>query len=140
MIVFDTNVISEVLRPAPEPAVLAWLRSVPRREIWTCTIVLAELFSGVDLMPVGKRQQRLREKMEQLVPTLFMNQILLFDLSAARAYGPILAARQATGRPIDEIDAQIAAIAKVHGAALATRNIRDFEHCGIQIVNPWQTV
>jgi toxin FitB len=137
MIVFDTNVISEVLRPAPEPAVLAWLRSVPRREIWTCTVVLAELFSGVDLMPAGKRRQLLREKMEQLVPTLFMNQILLFDLSSARAYGSILAARHAIGRPIDEIDAQIAAIVKVHGAALATRNIRDFEHCGIPLVNPW---
>lgn len=137
MIVFDTNVISEVLRPVPEPAVLDWLRSVPRREIWTCTVVLAELFSGVDLMPSGKRQQLLREKMEQLVPTLFMNQILVFDLLAARAYGPILAARHAMGRPIDEIDAQIAAIAKVHGAALATRNIRDFEHCGIPLVNPW---
>lgn len=137
MIVFDTNVISEVLRPAPEPAVLAWLHSVSRREIWTCTVVLAELFSGVDLMPAGKRQQLLREKMEQVVPTLFMGQILLFDLSAACAYGPILAARQANGRPIDEIDAQIAAIAKVHGAALATRNTRDFEHCGITLVNPW---
>lgn len=75
--------------------------------------------------------------MEQLVPTLFMDQILLFDLSAARAYGPILAVRHAKGRPIDEIDAQIAAIAKVHGASLATRNIRDFEHCGITLVNPW---
>jgi len=85
MIVLDTNVISEVLRPAPEPEVLSWLRSVPRREIWTCTVVLAELFSGVDLMPTGKRQQLLREKMEQLVPTLFMDQILPFDLSSARA-------------------------------------------------------
>ena len=137
MIVLDTNVISEVLRPVPEPEVLSWLRSVPRCDIWTCTVVLAELFSGADLMPAGKRQQLLREKMEQLVPTLFVDQILLFDLSAARAYGPILAARQAKGRPIDEIDAQIAAIAKVHGAALATRNIRDFEYCGVPLINPW---
>jgi hypothetical protein len=137
MIVLDTNVISEVLRPTPEPEVLSWLRSVPRRDIWTCTVVLAELFSGVDLMPAGKRQQLLREKMEQLVPTLFVDQILLFDLSAARAYGPILAARQTKGRPIDEIDAQIAAIAKVNGATLATRNIRDFEYCDVRLINPW---
>jgi hypothetical protein len=113
------------------------MRSVPRREIWTCTVVLAELFSGVDLMPSGKRRQLLREKMEQLVPTLFMNQILVFDLSSARAYGPILAARHAMGRPVNEIDAQIAAITKVNGAVLATRNIRDFQHCGIPLVNPW---
>ncbi len=139
MIVFDTNVVSEVLRPVPAPEVLFWLRSVPRREIWTCTVVLAELLSGVDLMPAGKRQRLLREKMEQLVPTLFMNQILLFDLSAARAYGPVLAARQAIGRPIDEIDALIAAIAIVHGATLATRNTRDFEHCGVRLINPWET-
>jgi hypothetical protein len=77
--------------------------------------------------------------MEQLVPTLFMNQVLLFDLSAARAYGPILVARQARGRPIDEIDAQIAATAKVHSATLATRNIRDFENCGVTLINPWVT-
>jgi predicted nucleic acid-binding protein len=76
--------------------------------------------------------------MDQLVPELFRGQILLFDLPAARAYGPILATRQTIGRPIDEIDAQIAAIAKVHGATLATRNIRDFEHCGIQLINPWK--
>jgi hypothetical protein len=137
MIVLETNVISEVLRPAPEPALLAWLRSVPRRDIWTCTIVLAELFSGVGLMPEGKRQRLLREKMGELVSTLFMDKILLFDLPAARAYGPILSVRQAKGRPIDEIDAQIASIAKVNGATLATRNIRDFEHCGIPLINPW---
>jgi predicted nucleic acid-binding protein len=138
MIIFDTNVVSEVLRPVPEPKVLLWLRSVARREIWTCTIVLAELFSGVDLMPAGKRQQVLRESMDRLVPELFRGQILLFDLPAARAYGTILAARQTLGRPIYEFDAQIAAIAKTHGAALATRNTRDFEHCGIQLINPWK--
>ena len=137
MIVLDTNVISEVLRPDPEPAVLSWLRSVPRRELWTCTVVLAELFSGVDLMPSGKRQQLLREKMEQMVPKLFRDHVLTFDLSAARAYGPILATRQRMGRPIEEIDAQIAAIARVQDASLATRNIRDFEHCGISLINPW---
>ncbi len=138
MIIFDTNVISESLRPLPDPAVLVWLRSISRHEIWTCTIVLAELFSGVDLMPTGKRQELLREKMEQMVPALFMNQVLDFDLSAARAYGPILAARKAIGRPIYQFDAQIAAIAKVHDATLATRNTPDFEDCGIQLVNPWQ--
>jgi predicted nucleic acid-binding protein len=138
MIVFDTNVISETMRPAPEATVLRWVRSIPHREIWTCTVVLAELFSGVDLMPTGKRQQPLREKMEQLVPALFLNQNLTFDLSAARDYGPILATRKASGRPIDQFDAQIAAIAKANGATLATRNTADFEDCGIELVNPWE--
>jgi predicted nucleic acid-binding protein len=138
MIVFDTNVISETMRPDPEVTVLRWVRSIPRREIWTCTVVLAELFSGVDLMPTGKRQQLLREKMEQLVPALFLNQILTFDLSAARTCGPILATRKASGHPIDQFDAQIAAIGKANGATLATRNTPDFEDCGIQLVNPWE--
>jgi predicted nucleic acid-binding protein len=130
-------VISEVLRPVPAPAVLSWLRSIPRHEFWTCTVVLAELFSGVDLMPSGKRQQLLSNRMEQLVPTLFTGRILTFDLDAAQAYGPILTARQAMGRPIDEMDALIAAIALTNGATLATRNIPDFEYCGIPLVNPW---
>lgn len=138
MIVFDTNVISETLRPVPDPAVLNWMRTIPRHEVWTCAIVLAELFSGVDLMPAGKRQHLLREKMELLVPALFMDQVLSFDISAARAYGPILAARKTSGRPIDEIDAQIAAIAKANGATLATRNTADFEDCGVNLVNPWE--
>lgn len=140
MIVLDTNVISEVLRPFPETAVLVWLRSMRRSELWTSSIVLAELFSGVDLMPAGERQKVLREKMEQMVSMLFTGRVFTFDVAAARAYGPILATRQRMGRPIEQIDAQIAAIAAVHGAMLATRNIPDFEHCGIALVNPWQPV
>lgn len=102
-------------------------------------MVLAELFSGVELMPKGKRQQLLRDKMELLVSTLFSGRILVFDLAAARAYGQILAARKSKGHPIGEFDAQIAAITVVHKAALATRNTRDFEDCGIELANPWQT-
>jgi hypothetical protein len=140
VIVLDTNVISEVLRPSPEPAVLAWLRVNRRRDLWTCSVVLAELFSGVDLMPSGRRQQILREKTEQMVSMLFAGQILNFDVAAARAYGRILAKRQSMGRPIAELDAQIAAIASAFGATLATRNIPDFEHCGIPLINPWERI
>jgi hypothetical protein len=140
MIVLDTNVISEVLRPIPEPAVLEWLRSMSRSDLWTSSIVVAELFSGVDLMPSGKRQQTLREKMEQMVSTIFTGRIVTFNFAAARAYGPILATRQRMGRPIDEMDALIAATALTNRATLATRNIADFEHCGIALVNPWDGV
>lgn len=140
MIVLDTNVISEVLRPVPEPAVLDWLRSMRRGELWTSSIVVAELFLGVDLLAPGKRQQVLREKMEQMVSLLFTGKIFTFDLAAALAYGPILATRQQMGRPIDEMDALIAATALTNGATLATRNIPDFEHCGIPLVNPWHGV
>jgi toxin FitB len=139
MIVLDTNVISEALRPDPDSRVMAWLRLFRRRELWTSSVVLAELFSGVDLMPDGRRKQMLREKMEQLVSMLFSGQILTFDVAAARAYGSILASRQAMGRPIDEMDALIAATARACNASLATRNIADFEHCGIPLVNPWES-
>jgi len=139
VILLYTNVISEALRPTPALTVLDWLRMSRRRELWTCSIVLAELFSGVDLMPAGNRRQLLRVKMDQLVSTLFREQIFDFEVAAARAYGPILATRQAVGHPISELDAQIAAIAVVHGATLATRNIPDFEHCGIPLINPWET-
>lgn len=138
MIVLDTNVISEALRPAPDPAVFSWMRSIARREFWTSTVVLAELFSGVDLMPAGKRQLLLHDAMERLVSTLFAGKVLDFDIAAARAYGSILAGRLAIGRPITETDAQIAACASVRGARIATRYVRDFEHCGIEIINPWQ--
>jgi hypothetical protein len=137
MIVLDTNVISEVLRPVPDEQVMAWMRAMKRSELWTCSIVLAELYAGVELMPAGKRKQTLREKMDQLVSLIFAEKVLGFDGSAARKYGEIFAARQRLGRPIQEIDAQIAAIAAVHGAALATRNIPDFKGCGVRLINPW---
>jgi predicted nucleic acid-binding protein len=89
-------------------------------------------------MPDGKRQHTLREKMDQLVSLLFAEKVLGFDVAAARKYGEIFAARHRAGRPIQAIDAQIVAIASVHGASLATRNIRDFKDCGVVLINPWQ--
>jgi toxin FitB len=136
MIVLDTNVISEALRPIPDPTVLSWLSAVHSPELWTTTIVVAELFSGLDKMPVGRRQKDLREKMEILAKNLFAGRILSFDPPAAYRYGSILANRYASGRPINSLDTQIAAIASVHNAALATRNTRDFEQCGIKLINP----
>jgi predicted nucleic acid-binding protein len=116
---------------------MAWIDSQDPDELWTCTIVVAEVLSGLDLMPDGKRQQQLREKAEQMFSTLFADRIWAFDQAAARAYGAVLKARKAMGRPIDEMDALIAAIALSNGATLATRNIPDFECCGIPLVNPW---
>jgi len=137
MILLDTNVLSEAMQPRPEPAVMAWIDSQDPDELWTCTIVVAEVLSGLDLMPEGKRQQQLREKAEQMFSTLFADRIWAFDQAAARAYGAVLKTRKAMGRPIDEMDALIAAIALTNGATLATRNIPDFECCGIPLVNPW---
>jgi hypothetical protein len=137
IILLDTNVISETMYPNPEPAVMAWIDAHTPNGLWTCTIVVAEVLSGLDLMPKGKRQLELREKAEYMFQTLFTNRIYSFDQSAARAYGSILRNRRAIGRPIDEMDALIAATALATGAILATRNTTDFEQSGIQVVNPW---
>jgi predicted nucleic acid-binding protein len=137
MILLDTNVISEAMRPSPEPAVMAWLKSQNRAELWTCTIVVAEVYSGLDLMPAGKRQRQLFERAELMFDRFFGARILAFDLPAARAYGAVLKARQAKGLPIDEMDALLAATALANGAALATRNEAHFQSCGIRVLNPW---
>jgi predicted nucleic acid-binding protein len=136
-ILLDTNVLSEAMSPRPQPGVMAWVDAQNREGLWTCTIVVAEVLSGLDLMPVGKRQEKLREKAEYMFSSLFSDRIWDFDQSAARAYGAILRSRKAIGRPIDEMDALIAATALANDATLATRNISDFELCGIRLVNPW---
>ncbi|MDR3772721.1 MAG: type II toxin-antitoxin system VapC family toxin [Terracidiphilus sp.] len=138
MILLDTNVVSEVMRERPDPTVRAWLRALPRRELWTASIVIAELLSGIDLMPAGRKQQTLREAVEAMIAEDFRGQVLKFDVSAARHYAQILASRKHMGRPMREMDALIAATAKSNDATLATRNLRDFENCGLQLVNPWQ--
>lgn len=138
MILLDTNVLSEVMKLKPEQAVMTWIDSQEPNELWTCTIVTAELLSGLDLMPVGNRQRLLRNKAELMFSALFAYRILAFDQLAAEVYGTVLRARKAIGRPIDEMDALIAATALANGAILATRNTTDFENCGIQLVNPWE--
>jgi toxin FitB len=138
MILLDTNVLSEAMSLTPEPEVMAWIDSQDPDELWTCTIVIAEVLSGLDLMPDGKRQKQLRLKAEQMFFVLFEDRIFGLDLAAARVYGRVLKIRKSMRRPIDEMDALIAATALAHGATLATRNIPDFEHCGIPLVNPWE--
>ncbi|HEY1902716.1 MAG TPA: type II toxin-antitoxin system VapC family toxin [Terracidiphilus sp.] len=140
MILLDTNVLSEAMNPRPDPGVMAWIDSQDPDELWTCTIVIAEVLSGLDLMPDGYRQRQLREQAELMFFSLFADRILDLDQAAARVYGAVLKIRKSMGRPIDEMDALIAATALANGATLATRNIPDFEHCGIPLVNPWQAV
>jgi len=137
MILLDTNVISEAMRPSPEPKVMVWLNSQDPAELWTCTIVVAEIYSGLDLMSAGKRQRQLFERAELMFGGFFGARILAFDLQAARAYGAVLKARQAKGLPIDEMDALLAAIVLANGASLATRNVSHFQSCGIRVLNPW---
>jgi len=137
MILLDTNLISEAMKPVPDPAVMAWLRAQNPAELWTSTIVVAEVYSGLELMPAGKRQRELSQRVDLMFDRLFGARILTLDLSAAKAYGMVLKSRYAKGLAIDEMDALLAATALAHGAALATRNEAHFQHCGIRVLNPW---
>jgi hypothetical protein len=138
MNLLDTNVISETMLDRPDSAVSAWVDAQPRNELWTASVVIAELLAGIETMPAGQKQLALREAVEDMVLDDFYGQILPFNLPAARHYAQILATRQKMGRPIREMDAQIAAIASAHGATLVTRDVNDFAGCNLTVVNPWE--
>jgi predicted nucleic acid-binding protein len=137
MIVLDTNVLSEVIAPQPSARVLAWMLREPPFRLYTTSISEAELLYGVELLPNGRRQSALHVAIVKMLAEDFADRILPFDSDAAKDYPRIAASRRAMGRPISEADARIAAIVHSRGAALATRNAPDFEHCGIKVLNPW---
>ena len=138
MIILDTNVISELMKPGPFPAVFSWASSHPPAELFTTTITMAEVLYGVERLPHGKRRNQLLSEAESIFTEDFGGRILAFDEPSARMFAIVATERRAQGLPIDEPDAQIAAIARAHGATLATRNVNDFEGCGVRLVNPWQ--
>lgn len=137
MIVLDTNVLSEALRPLPSGTVLAWLAAQTPAAVFTTTVTLAEVLYGVEALPPGKRRTGLLSAVERMFAAEFEGRILPFDEDAARVYAGIVATRDAAGRPISQFDAMIAAIARSHRAAVATRNAADFAGCGVQVVDPW---
>jgi predicted nucleic acid-binding protein len=139
MIVLDTNVLSEAVRPAPTRRVLDWLAAQPPSSLFTTTVSEAEFLYGLALLPAGKRRASLEEAARRMFEQDFAERVLPFDRAAARAFATIAASRRKKGHPIGEFDAQIAAIAHTHGAAVATRNVGDFQHCGIEIIDPWHT-
>jgi predicted nucleic acid-binding protein len=137
MIILDTNVVSEPLRPAPDPAVLAWLDRQQPATLYLTAVNVAELLAGVEALPVGKRRATLEAAIGGQVLSLFDGRILPFDLLAARAFARLNAAAQAAGQTIGFADCAIAAIAAAHGFAVATRNVRDFSATGVELINPW---
>lgn len=139
MIVLDTNVVSELMRPAPANAVVGWLRSQQVRGLRTTAVTVAEVGYGIERLPEGRRREQLQSAAAELFAR-FADQILAFDASAAGRYGELVAARDRAGRPIDGFDAQIAAICLVGDLTLATRNTRDFDDTGIAVVDPWSNV
>ena len=139
MIVLDTNVISELMRPAPADAVRDWVAASPATTLYTTTITQAEILYGLALLTEGRRRSDLTNAAKQMFAEDFADRLLAFDRAAAEAFAAIAAARRGQGRPIAALNAQIAAIAASQGAELATRNVGDFLDCGIQVINPWQT-
>ena len=137
MIILDTNVLSEVMKLTPSPRVLRWVGQYPALLLFTTAITQAEILYGLELLPKGKRRSALQSAAEAMFAEDFAGRILPFDRDAALVFPQIACARRAAGRPITQFDTQIAAIARVHGAAVATRNTHDFDGCGIVVFNPW---
>ncbi len=136
MIVLDTNVTSELMRDAPSAAVTAWVRACPVAIRFTTAICLAEVRAGIERLPAGRRRDRLDAAAREIF-TISESQILPFDAAAALEYAAIVSHRERSGAPIGILDAQIASICRVHGAAIATRNVSDFRDTGITVVDPW---
>jgi len=138
MIVVDTNVISEVMRPQPSGAVLDWLNDQDSNQLFITTVTLAEIGYGLRILPKGQRQWQLHNRFEQFIAQAFEQRVLDFTVSAARSYAEIMGHRKETGRPMSLPDGQIASIAHAHRFAVATRNIKDFEDCGLELFNPFK--
>lgn len=137
MILLDTNVISEPLRLAPAPAVIAWIDAQPLETLYLSAITVAELRAGVALLPAGKRRSRLHDDLETRVLPLFAGRVLSFDLSCTRAYAELVARARASGVAIAAADGYIAAVAATHHFAVATRDRRPFEAAGVAVLDPW---
>jgi predicted nucleic acid-binding protein len=137
VIVLDTNVVSELAKPAPDPTVVAWVDA--QAELAITAPALGELRFGVARLPEGRRKAALGEAIDHFVADDLGEQVLAFDAASADTYGLIVAAREHAGRPIAVVDAQIASICAVHDAVLATRNVTDFLHTGIELVDPWSS-
>lgn len=138
MIVLDTNLLSELLRPSPDERVWAWLARQPRLELFTTVITQAEMLEGALRLPAGKRRAQLVEAIARLMLRELAGQILPFDQDAAVSFAALMARRRLLGKPMATADAYIAAICQTRGAALATRNVKDFTDCGLALIDPWR--
>ncbi len=137
MTILDTNVLSELMRPEPSIQVIAWMARQPAKELCTTAITEAEIFYGIQLLHQGQRRNGLLTAAEAIFAEGLAGKVIGFDREAARIFAEVVARRRALGKPINHPDGQIASIARMCGARLATRNRADFEECGVEIVDPW---
>ena len=139
MILVDTNVVSEIMKVAPAESVVNWLNSKKSSGLYVSTVTIGEIEYGLRILPAGKRRLQLNERFERFVSLAFAQRILAYDEASARAYGEVMGHRRELGRPISVPDGQIAAIARSNGFTVATRNISDFEDCGVELIDPFET-
>ncbi len=137
MILLDTNVVSEPLKPSPDPAVVQWLNTQATEDLYLPAIVAAELYYGWSILPDGRRKRVSGDLVDRVV-SQFEGRVVPFDLAAAVEYGRLMATARSAGVGLPILDGQIAAIARAQGAALATRNVKHFEQTGIPLRNPWE--
>lgn len=138
MIILDTNVVSELMKPSPAPAVVSWLNHQETTTVFLTTVTLGEISYGLHTLPQGKRRSFLEQALERVISLAFEDRILSFGIEAARLYGEVMGRRKEMGRPLSILDGQIASIARASGFAVATRNVRDFSDCGLEVVNPFE--
>jgi toxin FitB len=138
MLLLDTNVVSELMRPRPNPRVLDWVAAQPLSEMAISTITVMEIRFGIALLPRSRRRAHLDTKFRQFLARGFADRILPFDHAAADACADLRAQRRHMGNPITTEDGMIAAIARVHGAPVATRDVGGFQGCGLTLISPWE--
>lgn len=138
MILLDTNVLSELMKTDRSEQVVDWINEKPIQSLFITAITQAEVLYGISLLPNGKRKTGIKKAAKALFSSDFSGRILSFDSSSTYNFATIAAERRKSGQPISQFDAQIAAIARTWGCTLATRNVRDFNGCGIDVVNPWE--
>lgn len=137
MIVLDTNVVSEAMKPDPNPAVQQWLNAQAAETLYLSSITLAELMFGISALPSGRRKAALSQTLEGLL-NLFDDRVLAFDTDAARQYAELAVAARAAGKGFPTPDGYIGAIAKARGFSVATRDVAPFQAAGIKIIDPWE--
>lgn len=138
MIILHTDIVAEMMRTSPAQEVVSWLNDQDAATLFLTTVTLGEIGYGLEMLPRGERRLQLEQGFERVIAEAFAGRILAFDEEAARHYGAVMGRRQEIGRPLSVLAGQIAAIARAKGSAVATRNVGDFDECGVEIVNPFE--
>ena len=137
MIILDTNIVSEAMKPQPHPAVRAWLNDQVAETLYLSSVTLAELLFGIAALPAGKRKNMLAQTIDGLMG-LFRDRVLPFDTDAARRYAELAVTAKVAGRGFPTPDGYIAAIAASRGFIVASRDMAPFEAAKVTVINPWE--